>query len=276
MHVKQLDAAAGAIAGLCDAVVTCPLDVIKTRQQVSRVPLSTTEAARQLLSSGGLRGLWRGVTPLAFGRVPEKAVSFMAFEQAKLALAAGPGTSAALHHTIIAGICAGIAEAVFVVTPMELFKVRLQTCTDSTSLSGQIHAIIRDEGPLALYRGLLPTLLRQTSNQATRFAVYGASLDALRGDGPAAAPQIVVAGMAAGAASVAVNNGVDVVKTRVQSQPHVHHSSWRCAVSIAQREGVRGFYKGAGIRLARVVPGQAITFLAFERCRASLRQLFDG
>lgn len=78
---------------------------------------------------------------------------------------------------LLAGLAAGIMEAVAVVTPMEVIKIRLQAQNHSrtSSIGGTpkyrnalhtLHTILKEEGIGALYRGVSLTALRQGSNQA--------------------------------------------------------------------------------------------------------------
>lgn len=74
----------------------------------------------------------------------------------------------------IAGLAAGITEAVTVVTTMEVLKVRLQGQKSSNRAAGDTpkyrnaaHAayiITKDEGPKALFKGMSLTALRQATN----------------------------------------------------------------------------------------------------------------
>ena len=81
-------------------------------------------------------------------------------------------------HT--AGLGAGVTEAVLVVNPMEVVKIRLQSQYHSMSdpldvpkYRNAAHAaftVVREEGFGALYRGVSLTALRQGTNQAANFA----------------------------------------------------------------------------------------------------------
>lgn len=75
-----------------------------------------------------------------------------------------------------AGLAAGVTEAVAVVTPMEVVKIRLQSQHHSMSdpldvpkYRNAAHAtylVLKEEGVGALWRGVSLTALRQGTNQA--------------------------------------------------------------------------------------------------------------
>lgn len=76
---------------------------------------------------------------------------------------------------IAAGLGAGVTEAVAVVTPMEVIKIRLQaqmhSLADPTDIpkyrnaAHALYTIVREEGITTLYRGVSLTALRQATNQ---------------------------------------------------------------------------------------------------------------
>lgn len=78
-----------------------------------------------------------------------------------------------LYHK--AGLSAGVTEAVAVVTPMEVVKIRLQAQSHSLAdpleipryrnAAHAVYTIVKEEGAGALYRGVSLTALRQATNQ---------------------------------------------------------------------------------------------------------------
>ena len=73
--------------------------------------------------------------------------------------------------------------------------------------------------------------------------------------------------MAAGTFSTVGNNPFDVVKTKMQSTDArtKYKNTLDCFIKIFQTEGMRGYYRGILARLGRVVPGQGIIFMSFDR-----------
>jgi len=75
-------------------------------------------------------------------------------------------------------------EAILVVTPAETLKVtlihdRLSAAPKYRGLIHGISAIISEKGFAGIYKGLVPTILRQGSNQGIRFLVYEDSRKAI-------------------------------------------------------------------------------------------------
>jgi len=237
------------------------------------------------------------------GIIPKMAIRFVSFEQYKEALRqhapiAVASSDGAVNFT--AGLLSGLTEAVLIVTPAEVCKIRMQS--QRHSLLDPVEAgrrkygnvfqtastIVREEGLSALYKGVVPTMLRQGCNQAVNFAAYNAMkkywLEQQRQRDPSREPQLsgpmslLIGGLSGGMGPL-VNNPLDVVKTRLQKQNTAaarSKSSTGVAVTpkytgliqacfkIANEEGAGALWKGITPRLMRIVPGQAITFTTYE------------
>lgn len=88
----------GAISGIASGIVTCPLDVIKTklqaqggfrsaRPQGAIAPVATYRGlvgtARSIWLEEGARGMYRGLFPMVLGYFPTWAVYFTVYDRAK-------------------------------------------------------------------------------------------------------------------------------------------------------------------------------------------------
>jgi solute carrier family 25 citrate transporter 1 len=179
-----------------------------------------------------------------------------------------------------------VTEAVAVVTPMEVIKIRLQAQHHSMAdpldipkyrnAAHALYTVVREEGISALYRGVSLTALRQGSNQAVNFTAYGYFKDALRRLQPDLDPtaplpgwQTTGIGLISGAMGPLSNAPIDTIKTRLQKTPaQPGTSAWSRITTISgdmfKQEGFRAFYKGITPRIMRVAPGQAVTFTVYE------------
>lgn len=123
-----------------------------------------------------------------------------------------------------------------------------------------------------MYTGVLPTLLKQSSNQAIRFFVFESLKDWWSGstaDGNACnevhRALIPLFGLLAGCASVLFNTPLDVIKTRMQGlQGHQYRGTVDCIRQMYGREGVLSFYKGVSLRLLKVSMECMIAFTVYN------------
>ena len=184
-------------------------------------------------------GLYKGLGAVLTGIIPKMAIRFSSFEAYKQLLANRDTKTVSGPGTFVAGLAAGVTEAVAVVTPMEVVKIRLQAQhhsmadpLDVPKYRNAAHAaytVVKEEGFGALYRGVSLTALRQGSNQAVNFTAYTYFKEVLvrwqggarEGDGKTAIPgyQTTLIGLVSGAMGPLSNAPIDTIKTRLQRMP---------------------------------------------------------
>ncbi|KAE9542989.1 hypothetical protein AGLY_002900 [Aphis glycines] len=267
---------AGGITGGIEICITYPTEYVKTQIQLdekagARKYNGIMDCVKKTVKSHGVFGLYRGLSVLLYGSIPKSAVRFGAFE----ALSTQIGGNGELTATqrVLCGLGAGVSEAILAVTPMETVKVKFinDQRLEKPRFKGFFHGtsiIIREQGISGVYQGLMPTILKQGTNQAIRFYVMGALKNLYKGDDPnKPVPKLLVGvfGMAAGAASVYGNTPLDVVKTRMQGlEAHKYKSTVDCMLQIWKKEGPTAFYKGTVPRLSRVCLDVGITFMIYD------------
>jgi len=177
-------------------------------------------------------------------------------------------------------------------TPMDVVKQRLQvqrsnlktegmgTEPQGVRYKGSFHAlstILREEGPLGLYRGFFTALATYGPLVGIYFATYEKlKLTIAKSRNYASVQELpfyyhLVSGASAGAFAAAVTCPMDVVKTRIQvfsrDNPEEYSNAYRAVKTIVQKEGIRAFSKGLGARILWIAPGNAITISAYEQCK---------
>ena len=134
--------------------------------------------------------------------------------------------------------------------------------------------IVAESGIAGLYKGVIPTILKQSSNQGLRFMFMGRYREIITNNGETKITPIMslLGGMGAGCFSSLGNNPFDVVKTKMQGLEAAtkYTGNIDCALKIFQHEGIGGFYSGLLPRLYRVVPGQGIIFMSYDMIQPAL------
>lgn len=186
---------------------------------------------------------------------------------------------------VTAGLCAGIAESILVVTPGEAVKTRIVDAAAKTPTSQMrvstiqiIHDMLQQNGVVAFWRGLGPVLCKQGTNSAVRFSTFGAFKELLnRSDTIRAhASQSVVtftAGAGSGVVTVYASMPFDNMKTRLQMQSTGNEGLMSCARKMLVHEGVGIFWKATTPRLARLTLSSSITFTVYDYV---IRMVRDG
>jgi len=283
---------AGGGAGMMEALACHPLDTIKVRMQLSRRARAPGVKRRGFITTGAeiVRketplALYKGLGAVLTGIVPKMAIRFTSFESYKKMLADRETGTVSGQATFLAGLAAGVTEAVAVVTPMEVVKIRLQAQYHSMADPLDIpkyrnaahcaYSVVKEEGIGALYRGISLTALRQGTNQGVNFTAYTEFKELLQKwqpqyeNSPIPSWQTIIIGLISGAMGPLSNAPIDTIKTRLQKQPGLPgESSWARITAITRdmfkQEGFHAFYKGITPRIMRVAPGQAVTFTIYE------------
>ncbi|KAH9819340.1 Succinate/fumarate mitochondrial transporter [Teratosphaeria destructans] len=292
---------AGGGAGMMEALVCHPLDTIKVRMQLSRRGRTPGTKRRGFIQTGveiarkeTPLGLYKGLGAVLTGIVPKMAIRFTSYEWYKQLLAGESGKVTG-GANFMAGLAAGITEAVAVVTPMEVVKIRLQAQhhsmadpLDVPKYRNAAHAcytVLKEEGAGALWRGVSLTALRQGTNQAANFTAYTEIknyVQTRRPDPTAPLPswQTSMIGLISGAVGPFTNAPIDTIKTRLQRTPAEPGQTAMGRISMIasqmlKQEGVRAFWMGITPRVMRVAPGQAVTFAVYEYLKGILERNRD-
>mmetsp|Transcript_16713 Transcript_16713/g.25112 ORF Transcript_16713/g.25112 Transcript_16713/m.25112 type:complete len:194 (-) Transcript_16713:941-1522(-) len=180
----------------------------------------------------------------------------------------------ASFKNFVAGLGAGVAEALVIVAPVETVKTK---CIELNKpfINGLQH-IIKTEGMAGIYQGATATAMKQGSNMGLRFMWFNEYKRIITNDGqvPITPLKSLFGGMSAGCFSTLGNNPFDVVKTRLQgTQASQYAGTIDCFKQIMAKEGFGAFYAGLIPRLSRVVPGQGIIFMSFEAIQNKLTKL---
>jgi solute carrier family 25 citrate transporter 1 len=243
-------------------------------------------------------GLYKGLGAVLTGIVPKMAIRFSSYEWYKQLLANQDGAVSG-GANFMAGLAAGITEAVAVVCPMEVVKIRLQAQHHSMSdpldipkyrnAAHACYTVVKEEGIGALYRGVSLTALRQGTNQAANFTAYTELKEILQQrqeDKTAPLPswKTSIIGLISGAVGPFSNAPIDTIKTRLQRTPAEPGQTAISRITMIasqmwKQEGVRAFWMGITPRVMRVAPGQAVTFAVYEYLKGVLekgREMLPG
>lgn len=281
-YVKAIS---GSFGGIMEACCLQPIDVIKTRLQLDRSSSykGIFHCGTTISRTEGVRALWKGLTPFATHltlkyalRMGSNAIFQSAFKDSDTGKLSNKGR-------LFSGFGAGVLEALVIVTPFEVVKIRLQQqrglSPDLLKYKGPVHCarmIIREEGLLGLWSGAAPTVMRNGTNQAAMFTAKNAFDNFLwkkqEGDQKVLQPwQSMISGFLAGTAGPVCTGPFDVVKTRLMAQSRdkrgelKYRGMFHAISTIFAEEGLLALWKGLLPRLMRIPPGQAIMWAVADQ-----------
>eukprot|EP00012_Vannella_robusta_P001312 CAMPEP_0206182630 /NCGR_PEP_ID=MMETSP0166-20121206/173_1 /ASSEMBLY_ACC=CAM_ASM_000260 /TAXON_ID=95228 /ORGANISM="Vannella robusta, Strain DIVA3 518/3/11/1/6" /LENGTH=270 /DNA_ID=CAMNT_0053597363 /DNA_START=15 /DNA_END=824 /DNA_ORIENTATION=- len=264
--------------GVIEAVMLQPLDVTKTRLQLSGGRMGAVAVAKNMVKNEGVLSLYKGLSPFCAHLVTKYSVRWY-FNEFFRGVLADKNGDVSVFRGLLAGLGSGITEAVLIVTPFEVIKIRLQQQKglDKSKLKykGTLHTaktIFQEEGARSLWKGNVPTMWRQGLNQLLLFGTYDIVKRKLYGSRDATIPvtSSMGIGLLAGALGPLCNNPIDVTKTRLMAQISVkgeapkYTGMVQCMTTVAKEEGFSALMSGCMMRIIRVAPGMAITFATVE------------
>jgi solute carrier family 25 (mitochondrial citrate transporter), member 1 len=170
---------------------------------------------RYTVHTTGFLSLYRGLAPTLLGSVPKAGIRFGLNSVIKDLLRDPTTGQLTPAKNFVAGLGAGVAEAIIIVAPVETVKTK---CIELNQpfVKGFRH-ILKTEGIAGVYQGSVATALKQGSNQGLRFMWFNEFKRIVTADGekPMTPALSLLGGMSAGCFSTLGNNPFDVVKTRM-------------------------------------------------------------
>ncbi|KIK92429.1 hypothetical protein PAXRUDRAFT_829973 [Paxillus rubicundulus Ve08.2h10] len=173
----MISASIGEVAA---CLIRVPTEVIKTRTQTSSYGSSATTsfaAAKMVMRHDGIKGFYRGFGTTIMREIPFTSLQFPLYELLKmrLSLALGSRPLRAPEAAICGSIAGGVAAAL--TTPLDVLKTRVmldmrEPSSQFPSLLTRFQQIYINEGPRALFAGVVPRTLWISAGGAVFLGVY--------------------------------------------------------------------------------------------------------
>ncbi|XP_068136837.1 solute carrier family 25 member 36 [Hyperolius riggenbachi] len=291
---------AGGCGGTVGAILTCPLEVVKTRLQsssvtlyISEVQLSTVNGAsvnrvvspgplhclKMILQKEGPRSLFRGLGPNLVGVAPSRAIYFAAYSSCKERLNHVFPADSTQVHMVSAG-AAGFT-AITATNPIWLIKTRLQLDARNRgerrmSAFECVSRVYRTDGVKGFYRGMSASYAG-ISETVIHFVIYESikrklleyktAKSALDDETTKEASDFVGLMLAAAtsktcATSIAYPH--EVVRTRLREEGTKYRSFFQTLSTLVREEGYASLYRGLTTHLVRQIPNTAIMMSTYE------------
>jgi len=178
---------AGCFSGIFTTIVMTPMELIKVKLQLQtndkiKVYRGAIDCGRKIFSELGFRGIYKGTLSTLMRDVPGTGVYFATYEffNNKMIPANGSKKDLMFYQTLFAGGMAGIVGWI-VMLPPDTIKSRIQA-DGASKYRGMWHCfreLVREEGYLALYKGIGPVFLRAFPANAACFMGYELAIDAI-------------------------------------------------------------------------------------------------
>ncbi|KAH9842216.1 Mitochondrial folate transporter/carrier [Teratosphaeria destructans] len=297
-----VESVAGFTAGLISTLAVHPFDVVKTRLQLQndlKIAGGSFRVMRQIALEGFqqegsryrarrvIQNFYRGLMPNMAGNSVSWALYFMWYGNIKdLVRTARGGTSRELQSSdyFLASGLAGVLTAV-ATNPIWVIKTRMLSTAKNTpgaytSIMHGAREIYGKEGLKGFYRGLLPSLFG-VSHGAIQFMAYEKLKNTYaphRKGGKAGLTNLDYLTLSAISKILAgsITYPYQVVRARLQTYdaPIKYRGAGDVMVKLWAEEGLKGFYRGLGPNVVRVLPSTCVTFLVYENVKFYLPRMW--
>ncbi|KAG8448279.1 hypothetical protein GDO86_015393 [Hymenochirus boettgeri] len=180
-------AAAGSLASVFSSLALCPTELVKCRMQTQHemrisghkdIPIKSTpwSVVRAILRSEGIPGLFRGLSSTWMREIPGYFFFFGGYELS-LGILSQRRCNKDPPGALVVTVSGGVGGACFwlAVYPVDSVKSRIQVLSLAPRSEGFFFSllhILRTEGFLTLYSGLMPTVIRAFPSNAALFLAY--------------------------------------------------------------------------------------------------------
>ena len=279
---------AGGMTGCVAKTVVMPLDRLKILLQGDHPKyhrFGVWSGLRAIYRNEGIKGYFRGNKAQIMRIFPYAAVQFVAYEKSREFYQRHLGKRSIT--SLFAGSTAGIC-AVCTTYPLDVLRSRMAfKVGEDITVRQAVRDIVQQEGALAFFRGLKPTIAGMIPYAGVSFYCYDTfktaalSVPALRQRAEDPRHLHPVANMAvggvAGAFAQTVSYPLDVVRRRMQLEARAKgkEARYRGIVhalrSIYAENGLRSLFRGLSINYIREVPQAGVAYTTYELLKRLLK-----
>lgn len=274
----------GGVAGMIAKTATNPLDRIRMLSQTGEHGLSGSASVynlyRSIIQKEGVIGLWAGNGANLLRVFPAKAVVFSTndlFQGFFRKLSKTPkGQKLNPTWSFAAGGFAGMS-ATACTYPLDFARGRISgklapvEGMQAKAYNGIIATMVvtvKDEGFLALYKGVTPTLLGAMPYEGIKFGTVGILERLFPADEPTPMRKMIFGG-AGGVMAGLITYPNDTVRRLLQLQGSrgtntAYAGYWDCVRQTYRAHGFQRFYSGVTINIVRMAPNAAVQFGSYE------------
>ena len=253
----------GSIAGFVNSLVTCPVELIKTRLQVQYAPHPIKVHLPKVLPKTN------------YNEIPPRHISTHELHTAAF------NKSPLYSSTSRSLLTSAATDAATLPLPHTHSAAQLATMHPET-FRGPIDCIrkIHDQnGIKGLFRGMSATIYREVPGYGGQFFCYEALKKWLTPEGhkgDLGAGRLIMAGGVAGIFGWVLSYPMDYVKSQIQAEPYDRRTPWKknpylfdggffdCWKRTVQKHGFKALWRGFGPCVARAFPANAAGFVAYE------------
>ncbi|XP_017070730.1 mitochondrial 2-oxoglutarate/malate carrier protein [Drosophila eugracilis] len=274
--------AMGGTSGMLATCLVQPMDLLKTRMQISgtlgaREYRSSFEVLSKVFKNEGVLSLYNGLSAGLMKQATYTTARMGVYQMELDWYRMNYENDPSLVASMTMGIVAGAFGAMFG-NPAEVALVRMMSDNrlmpedrrNYKNVGDAFVKIVKDEGVVALWRGCLPTVGRAMVVNMVQLASYSLMKNHLRGYIDEGIPLHLSAAMMSGLLSSLASMPLDLAKTRIQQMRMIEGKpEYSGAIDVLKKvvknEGAFAMWKGFTPYLIRMGPHTILSFVFLEQ-----------
>ncbi|XP_067617766.1 mitochondrial 2-oxoglutarate/malate carrier protein [Eurosta solidaginis] len=277
----------GGLAGMGATMIVQPLDLVKTRMQISgaggavKEYDSSFDCFKKVAKNEGPLALYKGIGAALLRQATYTTGRLGVYTYLTDTYQAHYKKAPGILETMAMGVAAGACGA-FIGTPAEVALIRMASdgrlpLAERRNYSNVANALIRitrEEGVSALWRGCVPTIGRAMVVNMTQLASYSQFKSYFK-TGPLKMDEGIKlhfsASMLSGFLTTITSMPLDIAKTRIQNMKTAddakpeYKGTTDVLLKVARQEGVFALWKGFTPYFCRLGPHTVLTFIFLEQ-----------
>jgi solute carrier family 25 phosphate transporter 23/24/25/41 len=295
---------AGGLAGATSRTITAPLERLKILYQVNYSgkglkPPSIWMGLNEVYMRDGFKGLFRGNLMSLLKSTPDTAIKFYVFEKSKTYLKNIHGEKLTSKHLFLAGAVAGVTSN-FTIFPLDVIKTRLSAAPSGTyqGIFDTAIKLYKEGGVRIFYKGVEASICCTIPNSGLNLCFYELMKRAFSGSyssnnaASISTPILMFIGGLSAMFSSTLLFPFQTVQSRIIMQGLPKAETYKLLrynspynyvgnnllvekrlsmIEIIKHthknEGLRGFFKGYGPGISKIILGNAVGFGLYEKLK---------
>ncbi|KAH8242193.1 hypothetical protein KR026_007897, partial [Drosophila bipectinata] len=275
----------GGLAGMMGTVIVQPLDLVKTRMQISATTgeyKSSFDCIAKVLKAEGILSFYNGLSA-GLMRQATYTTARMGFYQMEVDYYIEHYGKPPVWASMGMGIMAGAVGAM-VGNPAEVALIRMMSDNrlppaerrNYKSVADAFVRIVKDEGVPVLWRGCFPTVGRAMVVNMVQLASYS-QLKNYFAQFMSGLGLHITASMISGLLTTIASMPLDMAKTRIQNQKAAEYKgTMDVLVKVVKNEGFFSLWKGFVPYLCRLGPHTVFAFIFLEQLTKGYKKYVLG
>jgi len=249
-----------------------PIDVVKTRLQVSTSKNSMLHVFKDIIKNENITGLWKGVNAAWLREATYTSSRLGLYDPIKQLYGCTNADNTTFVKKFLAGSTSGAIGSCFG-NPFDVLKTNMMTSKNGRQITNLANQLYKSQGIYGFYRGIDSNIARAMVLNGTKMACYEEIKDNIVAigytDNKSPVTQFFAA-MGAGFFMTITVAPFDMIRTRLMNQPveeKIYKNAIDCSMKLIKQNGILSLWKGFFPIWGRFAPNTTLQLIFYEQIK---------